>query len=246
MMLRCAVMKMVQAIAFSVAMSLVACGYDEPSKTAYQASSPARYPPSTPQANAAVNEATGTATSGGGPTSAEVPHEGASPGNRVATEKGAEEAQGGTILTDEQVLQFAHTANVGEIDQARLALSKSKDTRVRDLAQMMIRDHTQSDNKGAVVAKKDNLTRAPSRANDSLRSDAEGATRTLRTEPDAEFDKNYVDTQIREHQALLDSLDQKLIANVKSADVKAYLIEVRAAAASHLQHAQDLRTDLTN
>ena len=238
-------MKIVQPIAFSVAMSLVACGYDEPSKTPYQASSPASYPPSTPQANAAVNEATGTATSGGGPTSAEVPHAGASPESRVATEKGAEEAQGSTMLTDEQVLQLAHTANVGEIDQAKLALSKSKDTRVRDLAQMMIRDHTQSDSKGAVVAKKDKLTRAPSQANDSLKSDAEGATRTLRTEPDADFDKNYVDTQIREHQALLDSLDQKLIANVKSADVKAYLIEVRAAVASHLQHAQDLRTDLT-
>jgi putative membrane protein len=244
MMLRCVVMKIVQPLAFSVAMSLAACGYDEPPKTAYQTSSPARYLPSTPQANAAVNEATGTATSGGGPTSAEVPHEGASPGNRVATEKGAEEAQG-TMLTDEQVLQFAHTANVGEIDQAKLALSKSKDARVRDLAQMMIRDHRQSDNKGAVVAKRGNLTRAPSQANDSLKSDAEGATRTLRTEPDTDFDRNYVDTQIREHQALLDSLDQKLIANVKSADVKAYLIEVRAAVASHLQHAQDLRTDLT-
>lgn len=238
-------MKIVQPIAFSVAMSLVACGYDEPSKTAYEASSPARYPPSTPQANAAAIEATGTAVSGGGPTSADEHHEGASPGNPAATEKGAEEAQGGTMLTDEQVLQLAHTANVGEIDQAKLALLKSKNTRVRDLAQMMIRDHRQSDNKGAVVAKKDNLTRAPSEANDSLKSDDESATRTLRTEPDADFDKNYVDMQIREHQALLDSLDQKLIANVKSADVKAYLLEVRAAVASHLQHAQDLRTDLT-
>jgi hypothetical protein len=68
-----------------------------------------------------VNEATSAATSGAGPTSAEVPHKGASPGNSVATANGAEEAQGGTMLTDEQVLQLAHTPRAALTRQGMVA-----------------------------------------------------------------------------------------------------------------------------
>jgi len=236
-------MKTIQPIALGVVLSLalVACGQDEPSKTAYQASSST---PGSPQASTTVTETYAPVASAPGPTSADVPHEGPNAGSSAAPANGMAEAQAKTMLTDEQILQVTHIANLGEIDQAKLALSKSKDTRVRELAQMMVRDHRQSESKGAIVAKKDNLTQAPSPTSDSLKTDAESATRTLRADAVADFDKDYVDTQVREHQAVLDTLDQKLIANAKSENVKAYLVEVRAAVASHLQHAQDLQKDL--
>ena len=55
------------------------------------------------------------------------------------------------------------------------------------------------------------------------------------------FDASYVDTQVKEHQTVLDLLDQKLIPAAKSADVKAYLADVRPKIALHLQHARDLQ-----
>ncbi len=115
---------------------------------------------------------------------------------------------------------------------------------MRSLAQMMVRDHSQADKKGMVVAKKGKIERDPSPTSESLESDAQVATRTLRAETGADFDKDYVDTQVREHQATLDTLDQKLIVNATSPDLKAYLVEVRAAVAAHLQHAQELQKDL--
>jgi putative membrane protein len=242
-------MRTIQPIALSVAMALAACGHDEPAKTAYQAAPPDMPAPgqttttTTAPGQTSTTTVTGTPPAGSiEPTSADVPREGPNAGNSAAPANGAAEAQ---AMTDDQILEIVHVANTAEIDQAKLALSKTKDARVRALAQMMVRDHRQSDTKGAVVAKKDQLMRAPSPASESLTNDADGASQTLKAEAaGAGFDKDYVDTQVREHQSLLDSLDQKLIANAKSADLKAYLVEVRAAVAAHLEHAQDLQKQL--
>jgi putative membrane protein len=231
---RASIMRTTHSIAVTVAMMLAAaCGHeDEPSKTAYQVAptpSPVQVAPPAPATPAA-------ATPVAGPTSADVPREGPSAGSA--------EAQPVTPLTDGQILQITHTANAAEIAQAKIALSKTRDARVRSLAQMMVRDHSQADSKGMVLAKKENLDREPSPTNDSLESDAEGATRTLKAEMAADFDKDYVDTQIKEHQAALDVIDQKLVVGATNANLKAYLTEVRAAVASHLQHAQDLQKSM--
>ena len=121
------------------------------------------------------------------PTSADVPREGPRAGNA--------EAQPAIPLTDGQILDITHTANIGEIEQARVALTRSKDARVRSLAQMMVQDHSQADKKGMVLAKKENLERSPSAASQSLESDAQSTTGTLRADPAADFDKSYVDAQ---------------------------------------------------
>jgi len=115
-------------------------------------------------------------------------------------------------LTDEQILQITHTANLGEIAQAKLAQSKTTDPRVRKLAAMMLEDHTAADTKGMAIARKESLTPAPSATSTSIDSDVESATSTLQSENGA-----------------------------KDADVKAFLAEVRPKIAMHLQHAQDLQ-----
>jgi putative membrane protein len=140
--------------------------------------------------------------------------------------------------------QVVHTANVGEVDQAKLAQSKAKDVHVKSLAAMMVKDHADADGKALALAKEESLRLAPSSTNTSLESDAGSATSTLKFQSGAEFDKGYVDTQVKEHQAVLDMIDQKLIPNAKSAGVKAFLAEVRPKIAMHLQHAQDLQTTM--
>jgi putative membrane protein len=175
-----------------------------------------------------------------GPTSADVPREGPNAGSNA----GSTEPQPAPAMSDGQILQVTHVANVGEIDQAKLALTKTKDARVRTLAQMMVRDHTQADKKGLALAKRENIEREPSPTSEQLASDAEGATASLKADPAADFDKSYVDTQVKEHQGVLDMIDQKLMVNATNPELKSYLVEVRSAVASHLQHAQQLQGEL--
>jgi putative membrane protein len=231
-------MKTIPLIASGVALILAAaCGHDEqPARTPRDTTSTTISQPSSGPPPAMAQTAPMTANSSGLPGSADVPHEGPAAGST--------EAQPAMQLTDGQILEIMHTANVGEIDQAKLALSRTTDSRIKSLAQMMVRDHTQADEKGMVVAKKANIERQASSLSQSLESAADSATGNLKAEPKANFDRNYVDTQVREHQAVLDSIDQKLMVNVSSPNLKAYLVEVRAAVASHLQHARDLLSQL--
>jgi putative membrane protein len=227
-------------MAISAVMMLVAaCAHEDSTQTA------AAPPPPPPPVEPAPAPTMGTPAAGNpamenGPTSADVPREGPNAGSNA----GSTEPQPAPAMSDGQILQVTHVANVGEIDQAKLALVKSKDTRVRTFAQMMVRDHTQADKNGMLLAKKENIEREPSPTSEALTTDATSATASLKADPAADFDKSYVDTQVKEHQSVLDMLDQKLLVNVTNPAVKSYLTEVRAAVASHLQHAQELQAQM--
>jgi putative membrane protein len=148
-------------------------------------------------------------------------------------------------LTDDQILQITHVANQGEIEQAALALAKAKDPRVKKLARAMEKDHTAADDKGLQLGRKNHLGMSPSKTATDLESGANDNTQKLKGESNADFDKSYVDTQIKEHQEVLDTIDQKLVPNAKKDDVRAFLKEVRGAVAMHLEHAKDLQAELS-
>jgi putative membrane protein len=144
-------------------------------------------------------------------------------------------------LSDGEILQVTHAANLSEIEQGALAESKAKDARVRKLAVMMVRDHNTADAKGNILAKKAGIDLTPSPVSTSLQSDAQEATNALKAKSGADFDALYVDTQVKEHKAVLDLIDQKLVPAAKNAHVKEYLEDVRPKIATHLQHAQELQ-----
>jgi putative membrane protein len=163
--------------------------------------------------------------------------------NMVADNAGAP-APMAQPLSEEQVLGVLHVANAGEIDQGKLAQTKARDARVKKFAAMMVKDHSEAQKSGMTVARKTNLKPETSPTSQSLETNVTTAITTLKAETPADFDKEYVDTQVKEHQDLLDMIDQKLMASATNADLKGYLTEVRATVAMHLQHAQELQKEM--
>lgn len=154
---------------------------------------------------------------------------------------------GGTAamaMSDSQLLQITHFANSGEIAQAKLAKDKSKNADVKKLAQMMLDQHMDADKKGDELAKKQSLTLADSATSQELKTTADSLTNDMAQKTGADFDKAYVDAQVKEHQSVLDILDSKLIPTAHDPDVKKYLQDVRKAVAMHLDHAKDLQAEL--
>ena len=234
-------MKTDKSILLSIALALGACGHSpsakspEPTSSMSKASAaPAPAAPATGAETTAV-----TTTPSGTQTSVSSS---ATSGMLADNTAGAPEAQ--PMLTDNQILGFTHAANLGEIEQGRLAQTKAKESKVKAFAAMMVKDHTDADNKGKALAKKANLVPEPSPATDSLKTGAEAATTALKNETGADFDKGYVDTQVKEHREVLESLDGKLIPSATNADLKTYLGDVRATVAMHLQHAEDLQKQM--
>jgi len=147
-------------------------------------------------------------------------------------------------LDDAQILEVIRVADAGELEQASLAKQKSTDRRVQQFAAMMTKDHTDADNKGRAVAHKEGLTLASSALSSSLEVDGRSATSSLTSRTGADFDKQYVEAQIVEHQSALDLIDQTLLPAAKSGEVSDYLKAVRTKVAAHLHHAQNLKQTL--
>jgi putative membrane protein len=220
-----------------LALNLLACGGQR--APAQSASDVAPGPTSADTSSDVASIAPDTATTGSAPAAPEPPPMLPSP-----TEAQAPNPPVPPPFTDGEILQVAHTANQGEIAQAKLARTRAQDPRVRSLAAMMLKDHSAADAKGMVIAKRENLVPADSTTSTSLAQDAGRATSTLHSESGRTFDEDYVDTQVKEHQAVLSLLDERLLPDAKDPDLKAFLTEVRARVAMHLQHAQALQTTM--
>jgi putative membrane protein len=147
-------------------------------------------------------------------------------------------------LTDDQILQVVHAANLGEVDQAKVAQQKAKNQQVKAFAAMMIKDHTDADTKGNNLAKKHNLTLASSPVSTTLEADSGKTLEQLKTQTGADFDRTYMDAQVKAHQMVLDTIDGKLLPNAKNAELKTMLQTMRPKIEGHLKQAQDIQKAL--
>jgi putative membrane protein len=146
--------------------------------------------------------------------------------------------------TEAQIAHVAHTANQVDIDAAKLAKTRSKNAKVKQFADEMIRDHTALDREGDQLAAKLGVTPQDNPTSHMLKSDGERTMLGLKSLKGAAFDKAYVHAQVASHKTVLDTLDNMLIPNAKSPELKDLLTRARAKVSEHLDHAQALATSL--
>jgi len=180
------------------------------------------------------SQSSGTPNDGRGTT-------GASTG---ATSAGSSTSSTPMSLTDDQILYVLHAANLGEMEQARAAEKKAKNARVKRFASMMLKDHGEADSKGTDVAKKVRASLSPSDVSNRLESDAKQNTSKIATEKTTDFDRTYMDAQVKEHRAVLDAIDRDLLPSCKAGDVKEFVQTVRAKVEGHLREAEDIQKGL--
>ncbi len=146
-----------------------------------------------------------------------------------------------TTMSDAQIAAITDAANTGEIEQAKVALRHAKDQRVRDFAQMMIEHHSDAKTKQGMLMSSMNLSDDPTSTSMRISSDGQSALGSLQSAGANDFDKMYIELQVREHRDVLDMLDNKLIPSAHSADFKRALVDFRPKVADHLKRAEDLQ-----
>lgn len=144
-------------------------------------------------------------------------------------------------LSDAQIARITNDANATEIDQGKLARSRAKDARVKAFAERMVKHHTEAKDKQAKLK----LDTAESAFSTKLEKEVGTTSAALQADTGASFDQQYIQAQIKEHQQVLDAIDQQLLPNAKNDELKAYLKEIRPTVASHLKDARDLESKLT-
>src|SRR5262245_4762 len=146
--------------------------------------------------------------------------------------------------TDPQIAMIVVTADNVDIAAGKLAAKKSSNPKVKEFAELMVRDHTSVNKQATDLAKKLNLTPEQSPASQRLKSDGENTLAKLRGLSGAEFDKAYIDNEIAYHEAVIKVLDDALIPNAKNADLKALLEAGKPIFVSHLDHAKEVQSSL--
>jgi len=140
-------------------------------------------------------------------------------------------------LNDAQIAAITEAANTAEIAQAKVAQSKSKDAAVKSFAAMMITHHGQAKQKQAKLK----LKTEESGVSTAMHADADATLNTLNADSTKDFDKDYISAQISGHQKVLDTINDQLLPNVKDANLKAYLNEIKPTVEQHLKQAKQLQ-----
>lgn len=148
-------------------------------------------------------------------------------------------------LTDPQIATIVATANRGELTQAQDAMKKAKNPKIVGFARHMVTDHGQAGKDLGDIQKSGKMDPSPTDMSRQIESDGKSVSATLQSAAaGADFERQYMDAQVTEHQQLLDALDTKLISGAQNADLKTFLQKVREKVAGHLQMAKDIRSQL--
>lgn len=147
-------------------------------------------------------------------------------------------------LSDAEITAVTSAANNGEIEMAQLAKKNATNNDVKNFAAMMITHHQDAENKGKTVATKAKIT--PSENDDSshLKSDVSTTIASLKNQKGKDFDKAYMESQVKAHKDVLDMIDNKLIPAAQNAELKTHLAEVRKSVAMHLAKAEEIQQKL--
>ena len=144
-------------------------------------------------------------------------------------------------LTDANIMAIGAAAHQAEIDAAQIALGTSSNPDVKMFAEQMVNDHSAALAKATALASKLSVTPDDNDDVAALKKDAAATADRLKALSGADFDKAYVAAMVKDHQAVLETLDRKLIPSAKNPELKKYLNDLRPVVVLHLQHAKSLQ-----
>jgi putative membrane protein len=219
-------------VASALVVTLSACGGDKPAQdpSAMTPPPPAPMPESKPATTDAkpIESTMGGGTNAGTDTTTTTP-------SATKTEK---------PLTDAEIVAVTSTANNGEIEMGQLATKNSTNPEVKNFAAMMVTQHRDMETKGKSLAAKAKITPADNDASKSLKSDVDSTLTTLKSAKGKDFDKAYMEAQVKAHRDVLNMIDNKLLPAAQNGDLKTMLTDARTHVATHLAKAEEIQQKL--
>jgi predicted outer membrane protein len=217
-------------------LGLVGCEGDRDLRGLLQISPPA----DTSERSAGVPPESTTPTpmaTGGGPTM------GAGPAMTTASAQGC-------VMDDAaktaKVLAFVHATNRSEMVLAKLAIERAKSEPIKAQARIVMRDHTDLDEKLQALAKREGIDLEPAIDDPilmGLNAVRDAHLAKLVTKTGESFDMAYVGPEVSEHR-LASKIVEQGEKSAKGLPVQAYLAEAHAVLQRHETQAMKLHDDV--
>ena len=146
----------------------------------------------------------------------------------------------GKLSTSDFVTKIG-ASDMYEIEAARIALTKTTNPEVRAYAELMQRDHSQSASEMKTAISTSGQTNLQPPA--TLPPEKQSKLDNLRNKSVAEFDRAYIEEQIRSHQTALNLL-QNYSQSGDVSQLKSFAATTVPTVQQHLQKAQSLQGQL--
>jgi len=148
-----------------------------------------------------------------------------------------------TGLSDGQIAAMIASFNEAAIQQAQLAEAKAFSPAVKRFAQHMISAHRTMQNRDAIVLSRSKIVPTDNAVSNQLRTDAQDQLSALQSIHGRDFDRQYIDGQVRDHHKAVELLVQ-VTAIAKSPDLRTDLRAARSQVEDHLQMARKVLEEL--
>ena len=145
-----------------------------------------------------------------------------------------------TDLNDLQMAHVAVTASDIDIAYARLALARSHNAAVRRFAETMISDHGAVNAQVVVLAKRLGVQAQDNAVSRQLLADAERIKTELSRLRGADFDRSYMNNELKYHRAVNDLVANAFIPHIANAEVKQAFQGALTVFRGHEQWAESL------
>jgi putative membrane protein len=145
-------------------------------------------------------------------------------------------------LDDATIAHIAYTADLIDIRYAHLALALSENPKVRDFAEVMIRDHSAVNSGALKLAQKLNLTPKDNETSQKLTKQATTTVAELRALSGAAFDKRYAANELSYHQFVNKAVETQFIPGAKNTEFKSFLVQALKIFKTHETHAGEMVT----
>jgi putative membrane protein len=145
-------------------------------------------------------------------------------------------------MSEAGIMGLLAAANNSEIEAANVALEKATNAQVRDFAQRMKTDHSAMMQQGQQLTQQLNVTPVVPRDDDDLVEDHKDHMQTLSDAGD-DFDKEYMDAQIKDHENTLDVIDDAL-NSTQNPQVRQLLEQARPKIQQHLDLAKQVKDQI--
>ena len=146
-------------------------------------------------------------------------------------------------LNDPTIVAIFDAANTADMETGQLAAERGSTKEVRDFGAMLVHDHRIVRQEGRDLAAQLGVTPTPPADDASAMAHAD-AMATLRSKTGIEFDKAFLDHEVRFHEDVISALQSTLVPAIENGEVKAFVVKVVPAFDAHRIAAANLRKTL--
>ena len=151
----------------------------------------------------------------------------------------------GPALNDPTIVAIFDAANAADIETGQLAVERGSTKEVRDFGAMLARDHRNVQQQGRDLAQRLGVTPTPPVDDASAKAHAD-AMAMLRTKSGADFDRAFLDHEVKFHQAVIDAVNQTLLPAIQNQELRSLVVAVAPAFDAHRIAAANMRAKLGN